>query len=39
MSKNKTYSITNESKAFFNNKADYFIGTGRMGLALQKAYI
>lgn len=30
--------INKDSKAFFNNKADYCVGTGRMGLALQKAY-
>lgn len=35
----KTYTITSTSKADFNNQADFCIGTGRMGLALQKAYI
>jgi len=35
----KTYNINETSRALFNNKADFCIGTGRMGLALQKAYI
>jgi xylan 1,4-beta-xylosidase len=32
------YSITKDAKAPFNNNAAFCIGTGRMGLALQKAY-
>lgn len=39
MSKVSTYEITKNSKEYFNNKADYCVGTGRMGLALQKAYM
>jgi len=36
--KQEEYKITSDSQAIFNNQADYCIGTGRMGLALQKAY-
>ena len=34
----KSYRITENSSAEFNNKVDYCVGTGRMGLALQKEY-
>jgi len=34
----KEFIITNDSTAFFNNKVDFCVGTGRMGLALQKEY-
>lgn len=34
----KEYTINLSSKALFNNNADYCVGTGRMGLALQKEY-
>jgi len=34
----KHYSITNEAKLSFKNNALFCIGTGRMGLALHKAY-
>ncbi len=30
--------ITPESKATFNNNANFCVGTGRMGLALQEEY-
>lgn len=30
--------VTPLDRAFFNNKVDYCVGTGRMGLALQKEY-
>jgi len=38
MPKELHYSITKDAKVTFNNNADFCIGTGRMGLALQKAY-
>ncbi len=34
----KTYRITKDSSAEFHNNVDYCVGTGRMGLALQKEY-
>ncbi|MBQ8150819.1 MAG: xylan 1,4-beta-xylosidase [Clostridia bacterium] len=34
----KQIRITPESKATFNNNADYCVGTGRMGLAMQEEY-
>lgn len=34
----KKYKVTKKNKALFNNNADYCVGTGRMGLALQKEY-
>lgn len=34
----KKYSISKTSEALFNNYAHFCVGTGRMGLALQKAY-
>ena len=34
----RSIAITPESKAHFINNAAYCIGTGRMGLALQKEY-
>lgn len=30
--------VDENSKAYFNNKVDFCVGTGRMGLALQKEY-
>ncbi len=33
------YVVNKDSKAFFNNAADFCIGTGRMGLALQEEYM
>lgn len=36
--KERKYSIKSNSEAVFNNKVDYCVGTGRMGLALQQAY-
>ena len=35
----KTYQITGEEVKGFYNQVDYCIGTGRMGLALQKEYM
>ncbi len=35
----KTYQITGEEVKGFHNQVDYCIGTGRMGLALQKEYM
>ena len=32
------YQIKEIDKAIFNNQVDFCVGTGRMGLALQKAY-
>lgn len=34
----KCYTIDPEKKVEFNNKVDYCVGTGRMGLALQREY-
>ena len=34
----KQITITPASKATFNNNADYCVGTGRMGLAMQEEY-
>lgn len=34
----KLYHVESSTSATFNNQADFCIGTGRMGLALQKAY-
>lgn len=36
--KEVAYTIDKNSKERFNNQTDFCIGTGRMGLALQKAY-
>ncbi len=36
--KHLNIAITHESRAAFNNHADFCVGTGRMGLALQKEY-
>ncbi|MHB8128559.1 MAG: GH39 family glycosyl hydrolase [Mobilitalea sp.] len=38
MSKNLHYSVLKDDVASFSNNATFCIGTGRMGLALQKAY-
>ena len=38
MRENRCYKITKDRKILFNNKVDFCIGTGRMGLALQKEY-
>ncbi len=38
LKENRFYRINKESRAFFNNRADYCVGTGRMGLALHKEY-
>lgn len=38
MTESKTYQIKNGAKAHFVNNVDYCVGTGRMGLALQKEY-
>lgn len=35
----KTYRITGETVKGFHNRVDFCIGTGRMGLALQKEYM
>ena len=35
----KTYLLDPEKKVDFNNKVDYCVGTGRMGLALQREYL
>ena len=35
----KTIRIDENSKALFNNNAAYCVGTGRMGLAMQKEYL
>ncbi len=34
----KSYVIEKDAAVFFNNQVDYCVGTGRMGLALQKEY-
>ena len=34
----KNYIIDNSKEVFFHNGTDYCVGTGRMGLALQKEY-
>lgn len=34
----KSYTVTQNSKAEFHNNVDFCVGTGRMGLALQKEY-
>lgn len=39
MKENKVYEIDNGSKVYFHNNVDFCIGTGRMGLALQKEYM
>ncbi len=36
MKENRFYKINKDSKVHFNNKVDFCVGTGRMGLALQK---
>ena len=36
---NKQYKINESDKAVFNNHCTYCIGTGRIGLALQKEYL
>ena len=38
MKENRFYKINKDSKVHFNNKVDFCVGTGRMGLALQKEY-
>lgn len=38
MTVEKKYSINPNDKIAFNNNTDYCVGTGRMGLALQKEY-
>lgn len=38
MVNNINLNVSKDDKVAFNNKADFCIGTGRMGLALQKAY-
>ena len=35
----KAYQVTGEVEKGFRNRVDYCIGTGRMGLALQKEYM
>ncbi len=39
MKENRVYEIDHQGKAFFHNNVDFCIGTGRMGLALQKEYM
>ena len=36
--KKVAYQVNENSCEFFNNQVDFCVGTGRMGLALQKAY-
>ena len=38
MKEKRHYEIDKNGKALFNNRVDFCIGTGRMGLALQKEY-
>lgn len=38
MDSTKCFRIEKDAQIPFNNKVDYCIGTGRMGLALQKEY-
>lgn len=38
MAQNITYKIKSDDTSVLNNQVDYCVGTGRMGLALQKAY-
>jgi len=38
MEENRYYKIDKENRALFNNHTDFCIGTGRIGLALQKEY-
>lgn len=38
MKESKFYEITGTEKVCFNNHVDFCVGTGRMGLALQKEY-
>lgn len=39
MKENRIYEIDNQKRVFFHNHVDFCIGTGRMGLALQKEYM
>ena len=39
MKENRVYEIDNQKRAVFHNHVDFCIGTGRMGLALQKEYM
>ncbi len=39
MRENRYYRIDTEKRVLFNNHVDFCIGTGRMGLALQKEYL
>ena len=39
MKENRVYEIENHKSVFFHNNVDFCIGTGRMGLALQKEYM
>ena len=39
MKEDRQYKIDRNNRALFNNHVDFCIGTGRMGLALQKEYL
>lgn len=39
MNRSKTYTLSRSITKAFNNRVDYCVGTGRMGLALQQEYM